>query len=82
MEITGMGDGQRGSRMPSATLMRWRKRPAITDTRWRRRVISTYTACHTKRVVLQPTEYPLAVEQHHGITLDRVKQIAAGAGHL
>jgi hypothetical protein len=34
------------------------------------------------RIVLQPTEYPLAVEQHHGITLDRVKQIAAGAGHL
>ena len=27
-------------------------------------------------------EYPLAIEQHRGITLDRVKQIAAGAGHL
>ena len=25
MEITAMGDGQRRSRMPSATLMRWRK---------------------------------------------------------
>jgi hypothetical protein len=33
-------------------------------------------------IVLQPTEYPLAIEQHRGITLDRVKQIAAGAGHL
>ena len=33
------------------------------------------------RVVLQPTDYPLPVEQHHGITLDRVKEIAAGAGH-
>src|SRR6185437_12398419 len=33
------------------------------------------------RIVLQPTEYPLAVEQHRGITLDRVKEIAAGAGH-
>ncbi len=32
-------------------------------------------------IVLQPTEYPLAMEQHHGITLDRVKAIAAGAGH-
>jgi hypothetical protein len=34
------------------------------------------------RIVLQPTEYSLAIEPHHGITLDRVKQIAAGAGHL
>jgi hypothetical protein len=33
------------------------------------------------RVVLQPTDYALAIEQHHGISLDRVKQIAA-AGHL
>jgi hypothetical protein len=32
-------------------------------------------------IVLQPTEYPLGVEQHRGITLDRVKEIAAGAGH-
>jgi hypothetical protein len=28
------------------------------------------------RIVLQPTDYPLAVEQHNGMTLDRVKQIA------
>jgi hypothetical protein len=34
------------------------------------------------RIVLQPTDYPLAVEQRHGITLDRVKEIAAGLGHL
>jgi hypothetical protein len=34
------------------------------------------------RIVLRPIEYPLAVEQHRGITLDRVKEIAAGAGHL
>jgi hypothetical protein len=33
------------------------------------------------RIVIQPTDYPLAVEQHHGITLDRVKEIAASAGH-
>jgi hypothetical protein len=33
------------------------------------------------RIVLQPTEYPLSVEQHHGITLERVKEIAAGVGH-
>ena len=33
------------------------------------------------RIVLQPTDYPLAVEQHHGITLDRVKQFAV-AGHV
>ena len=33
------------------------------------------------RIVLEPTNYPLAVEQHHGITLNRVKEIAAGAGH-
>jgi hypothetical protein len=29
------------------------------------------------RIVLQPTDYPLAIEQHQGITLERVKQIAA-----
>ena len=34
------------------------------------------------RIVLQPTDYPLAIEQHQGITLERVKQIAALAGHL
>jgi len=34
------------------------------------------------RIVLEPTDYPLAVEQHRGITLDRVKEIAAGDGHL
>jgi hypothetical protein len=34
------------------------------------------------RIVLQPTDYPLAVEQHSGITMDRVKEIAAGAGHV
>jgi hypothetical protein len=33
------------------------------------------------RIVLQPTDYPLAIEQHQGIPLERVKQIAAGAGH-
>jgi hypothetical protein len=33
------------------------------------------------RIVLQSTDYPLAIEQHQGITLERVKQIAAGAGH-
>jgi hypothetical protein len=32
-------------------------------------------------IVLQPTEYPLSVEQQHGITLDRVKQIFADSGH-
>jgi hypothetical protein len=33
------------------------------------------------RIVLEPTDYPLAVEQHRGITLERVKQIAAEARH-
>lgn len=33
------------------------------------------------RIVLEPTDYPLALEQRHGITLERVKQIAASAGH-
>ena len=33
------------------------------------------------RIVLQSSDYPLAIEQHQGITLERVKQIAAGAGH-
>jgi hypothetical protein len=31
------------------------------------------------RIVLQPSDYPLAVEQHGGITMDRVLEIAAGA---
>jgi hypothetical protein len=33
------------------------------------------------RIVLEPTDYPLAVEQRQGITLDRVKEIAAMSGH-
>jgi hypothetical protein len=33
------------------------------------------------RIMLEPTDYPLAAEQQRGVTLDRVKQIAAGAGH-
>jgi hypothetical protein len=33
------------------------------------------------RIVLEATDYPLAVEQHRGIKLERVKEIAAGAGH-
>jgi hypothetical protein len=33
------------------------------------------------RVVLEPTDYPLAIEQHQGVTLERVKQIAAATGH-
>ena len=33
------------------------------------------------RIVLQPTDYPLAIEQHNGMTMDRVKEIAASAGH-
>ena len=33
------------------------------------------------RVVLEPTDYPLAVEQRNGITLDRVREIAAQTGH-
>jgi hypothetical protein len=33
------------------------------------------------RIVLEPTDYPLAVEQQQGITFERVKQIAALAGH-
>ena len=32
-------------------------------------------------ILLEPNDYPLAVEQHQGITLDRVKQIATEAGH-
>jgi hypothetical protein len=31
------------------------------------------------RIVLEPTDYPLADEQHRGITMDRVKAIAANA---
>jgi hypothetical protein len=30
-------------------------------------------------IVLEPTDYPLAVEQQKGITLERVKEIAAGS---
>lgn len=33
------------------------------------------------RIVLQPTDYPLAVEPHSGITMSRAKEIAAGSGH-
>jgi hypothetical protein len=33
------------------------------------------------RIVLEPTDYLLAVEQRDGITLERVKQIAAASGH-
>ncbi len=33
------------------------------------------------RIELEPTGYPLAVEQQSGITLARVKEIAALAGH-
>jgi hypothetical protein len=32
-------------------------------------------------IVLEPTDYPLAVEQQTGITLERVKEIAAASGH-
>jgi hypothetical protein len=32
------------------------------------------------RIVLEPTDYQLAVEQRGGITIDRVKEIAASAG--
>jgi hypothetical protein len=32
------------------------------------------------RIVLEPASYPLAVEQHSEITLERVKEIAAYAG--
>jgi hypothetical protein len=32
-------------------------------------------------IVLEPTSHPLAVEQRQGITLERVKQIFAAAGH-
>ena len=33
------------------------------------------------RIVLEPTDYPLAAEQHAGITLERAKAIAAEQGH-
>jgi hypothetical protein len=33
------------------------------------------------RIVLEPTDYPLAVEQRTGISLTRIKEIAAAAGH-
>ena len=32
-------------------------------------------------IILEPTEYPLAVEQHNGVTLERVLEIAARLGH-
>ncbi len=46
-------------------------------------------ACHVHiragnlrpRIELQPTGYPLAIEQRCGITLNRVKEIAALSGH-
>lgn len=31
------------------------------------------------RIVLEPTDYPLALEQRNGITLERVRQIAAAS---
>ena len=33
------------------------------------------------RIVLEPTDYPLAVEQHQGITLERVQEIFALSAH-
>ena len=33
------------------------------------------------RIVLEETDYPLAVDQRRGITLERVKQIVADSGH-
>ncbi len=33
------------------------------------------------RVVLEPTDHPLAVEQHHGISFDRLLEIHALNGH-
>jgi hypothetical protein len=33
------------------------------------------------RMELEPTCYPLAIEQRTGITLDRIKEIAAASGH-
>jgi len=33
------------------------------------------------RIELEPTDYPLAIEQQQGITLDRVKDIAAAMLH-
>lgn len=32
-------------------------------------------------IELEPTDYLLAVEQHHGIALERVQEIAAAGGH-
>ena len=32
------------------------------------------------RIVLEPSDYPVAIEQHQGVTLERVKEIAV-AGH-
>ena len=31
---------------------------------------------------LEPTTYPLAIEQRQGISLERVKEIAARSGHV
>lgn len=33
------------------------------------------------RIVLEPTDYPLAVEQREGVTLERIKEIFAGSDH-
>ena len=33
------------------------------------------------RIVLEPTDYPLAVEQHQGVTLERVQEIFALSAH-
>jgi hypothetical protein len=49
----------------------------------------TYIKCHLylrsgnlrPRIVLEPTDYPLAVEQRQGINVDRVKQIFADSSH-
>jgi hypothetical protein len=51
MEITDMGDGQKRSRMPSATLMRWKKMLAITDAQWRcdLSVPTLVTSCATMK---------------------------------
>ena len=33
------------------------------------------------RIELEPSDYPVAIEQRNGITLQRVKEIAAQSGH-
>ncbi len=49
--------------------------------------VNLKTHVHTRPVgqlpfiELEPTEHPLAVEQRHGITLDRVRDIAAAVLH-